>query len=113
MILASSSPEYGGFRSGAKRILQQIWDGPKKEEGNKAFYLFINPFEAKHSAAVECLKKDRDVLLTFYDFLAENWCHFRTTNPIERIVATIRLLHRQPKNNGSAGAALVLIFKSV
>ncbi len=41
----------------------------------KAFDLFLNTFEAKHSAAVECLRKDRDMLLTFYDFPAENWCH--------------------------------------
>jgi putative transposase len=55
----------------AKRILHQIWDAPKKEEASKAFDLFINTFESKHSAAVECLKKDRDVLLTYYDFPAE------------------------------------------
>lgn len=95
----------------AKRILHQIWDAPKKEEANKAFDLFINTFEAKHTAAVECLKKDRDVLLTYYDFPAENWCHIRTTNPIESTFATIRLRHRKTKNNGSAKASLVMLFK--
>jgi len=95
----------------AKRILHQIWDAPKKEEANKAFDLFINTFEVKHSAAVECLKKDRDVLLTYYDFPAENWCHIRTTNPIESTFATIRLRHRKTKNSGSARASLVMLFK--
>jgi putative transposase len=51
------------------------------------------------------------VLLTFYDFPAENWCHIRTTNPIESTFATIRLRHRRTKNNGSAKASLVMIFK--
>jgi hypothetical protein len=37
------------------------------------------------------LNKDRDVLLTFYDFPAEHWIHVRTTNPIESVFATVRL----------------------
>ena len=38
------------------------------------------------------LRKDRDVLLMFYDFPAEKWKkHLRTTNPIESVIATIRL----------------------
>lgn len=92
-------------------MMHAIWDAPTKEEANNAFDLFISTFEAKHSSAVECLRKDRDVLLTFYDFLAENWCYIRTTNPIESSFATIRLRHRRTKNNGSAKASLVMIFK--
>jgi len=34
------------------------------------------------------------VLLTFFDFPAENWCHIGTTNPIESTFATIRLRHQ-------------------
>lgn len=64
---------------------------------SNAFDLFINTFEAKHSAAVECLQKDRDGLLTYYNFPAENWCHIRTTNAIESTFATIRVRHRKTK----------------
>ena len=35
---------------------------------------------AKYPQATECLTKDRDVLLAFYDFPAEHWPHLRTTN---------------------------------
>ena len=94
-----------------KRMLHSIWDAPNKAEAVKAFDLFVKTFEAKHSAAVECLKKDREALLTFYDFPAENWCHIRTTNPIESTFATIRLRHRKTKNNGTAKASLVMLFK--
>jgi transposase-like protein len=38
----------------------------------------------KYEKAVECLSKDREPLLAFYDFPAEYWKHLRTTNPIER-----------------------------
>jgi transposase-like protein len=60
---------------------------------------------------VECLKKDRDVLLTFYDFPAEHWIHLRTTNPIESTFATVRLRHRRTKGNGSRAACLAMVFK--
>jgi putative transposase len=39
---------------------------------------------------VECLTKDREALLAFYDFPAEHWKHLRTTNPIESSFATVR-----------------------
>jgi len=42
--------------------------------------------------------KDRDTLLTFYDFPAEHWTHLRTTNPIESTFATVRL--RTAKTRG-------------
>jgi transposase-like protein len=55
--------------------------------------------------------KDRDVLLTFYDFPAEHWKHLRTTNPIESTFATIRLRHRRTKGSGSRRASLAMMFK--
>lgn len=94
-----------------KRMLHDIWNTPTKHEADKAFDLFEKTFEVKYPRAVECLTKDRDVLLTFYDFPAENWCHLRTTNPIESTFATIRLRHRKTRGNGSAKASVTMMFK--
>ncbi|MCC5830282.1 MAG: transposase, partial [Phycisphaeraceae bacterium] len=58
-----------------------------------------------------CLKKDRDELLTFYDFPAAHWAHIRTTNPIESTFATVRLRHKRTKGNGSRKACLAMVFK--
>jgi hypothetical protein len=55
-------------------------------------------FASRRRSATECLKKDRDVLLTFYDFPAEHWKHLRTTNPIESTFATVR--HRTIRSKG-------------
>jgi putative transposase len=66
---------------------------------------------AKYEKAVTCLTKDRDALLTFFDFPVENWCHIRTTNPIESTFATIRLRHRRTRGCGSAKASLTMMFK--
>ena len=48
-----------------------------------AFAAFIESYALKYEKAADCLGKDRDTLLAFYDFPAEHWKHLRTTNPIE------------------------------
>lgn len=96
---------------GAKSKLHEIWMAPTREDAQQAFDQFIELYEAKYPGAVECLKKDRDVLLAFYDFPAEHWMHLRTTNPIESTFATVRLRHRRTKGNGSRVACLAMVFK--
>jgi putative transposase len=95
----------------AKDKIHQIWMAPTKVDADKAFDLFVATYEAKYPKATECLSKDRDVLLTFYDFPAEHWIHLRTTNPIESTFATVRLRHRRTKGNGSRLACLTMVFK--
>ena len=95
----------------AKGMLHEIWMAETKLLANRAFDAFVETFKAKYPAAVECLVKDRDVLLTFYDFPAEHWKHIRTTNPIESMFATVRLRHRRTKGNGSRVACLTMVFK--
>jgi putative transposase len=95
----------------AKADLHEIWMAETREEANQAFDKFLAKYEAKYEAACECLRKDRDVLLTFYDFPAEHWKHLRTTNPIESTFATIRLRHRRTKGNGTRKTSLAMMFK--
>jgi transposase-like protein len=95
----------------AKAMLHDIWMAETRQKANEAFDLFIESFEAKYPKAVECLVKDRDVLLTFYDFPAEHWVHLRTTNPIESAFATVRLRTARTKGCGSRTACLTMVFK--
>jgi len=95
----------------AKSMLHAIWKAPTRSEGDKAFDAFVEMFEAKYPKAAACLNKDREVLLTFYDFPAEHWAHIRTTNPIESTFATVRLRHRRTKGSGSRVACLTMVFK--
>ena len=95
----------------AKSMLHTIWMARTRADDHKAFDAFAEMFETKYPAAVECLKKDREVLLTFYDFPAEHWIHIRTTNPIESTFATVRLRHRRTKGSGSRVACLTMVFK--
>lgn len=95
----------------AKAALHEIWQAETRDQANAAFDHFLEKYAAKYAAACECLQKDRDVLLTFYDFPAEHWRHLRTTNPIESTFATIRLRHRRTKGNGTRRTSLAMMFK--
>ena len=75
--------------------LRQIWMADTKLHAEKACDLFLGTHQDKYPAATQCLQKDREKLLTFYDFPAKHWTHLRTTHPIESIVSTVRLRHHQ------------------
>src|ERR1700675_3452744 len=95
----------------AKRALQEIWMAETKKDALTAFDAFVETWGVKYDKAVECLIKDRDALLAFYDFPAEHWKHLRTTNPIESSFATVR--HRTVRSKGclSNKTALAMISK--
>ena len=95
----------------AKRALQEIWMAETKKDALAAFDAFVETWGVKYDKAVECLIKDRDALLAFYDFPAEHWKHLRTTNVIESSFATVR--HRTMRSKGclSNKTALAMIFK--
>ncbi len=100
-----------GVQAKAKSGLHEIWMAESRVDAEQAFDLFLSTYEAKYPKATECLAKDRDPLLTFYDFPAEHWLHIRTTNPIESTFATVRL--RTTKTRGCVGRAglLAMVFK--
>jgi transposase-like protein len=95
----------------AKTDIHEIWMADTRQHAAKAFDAFLEKYQAKYPVACECLAKDRDVLLAFYDFPAEHWKHLRTTNPIESTFATIRLRQRRTKGCGSRRASLTMMFK--
>jgi len=97
----------------AKRGLRQIWMAPDRKSADTAMVLFAEKYQAKYDKAVACLMKDRDVLLTFYNFPAEHWDHLRTANPIESVFATVR--HRTVRTRGalSQDTARLMVFKLI
>jgi putative transposase len=71
-------------QSKAKRALQEVWMAETKNDALMAFDAFVENWGIKYDKAVECLIKDRDALLAFYDFPAEHWKHLRTTDEIDK-----------------------------
>jgi len=94
-----------------KAHLQDIWMAETRADAEKAFDFFIDAYGANYDKAVECLTKDRDRLLTFYDFPAEHWKHIRSTHPIESTFATVRQRTTKTKGCLSRQTALAMVFK--
>jgi putative transposase len=97
----------------AKAGLHDIWMAPTKAEANKAFDGFLQTYEAKYPKVADCLRKDREALLAFYQFPAEHWQHIRTTNPIESTFATVRLRTAKTRGCLSRTTALTMAFQLV
>ncbi|MER9364333.1 IS256 family transposase [Mesorhizobium sp. M0500] len=96
-----------------KTDLREIYGAPTRSAAEMAIDVFAEKYGAKYNKAVDCLKKDRETLLAFYDFPAEHWDHLRTSNPIESVFATVR--HRTVRTKGSLSSktARLMVFKLV
>jgi transposase-like protein len=97
----------------AKSALQAIYLAATKADAQKAFDRFIKTYDAKYPKTVECLSKDREALLAFYDFPAEHWVHLHTTHSIESTFATGRLRTNKTRGCVSQDSILSLVFKLV
>jgi len=95
----------------AKGRLHEIWMAGTREEAHTAFNAFVATYEGKYPKAAECLEKDRDALLAFYDFPAPHWQHIRTTNPIESTFATVRLRTAKTRGCVSRQSILALVYR--
>ena len=96
-----------------KADLREIHSAPTRAAAEVAMEVFVEKYGAKYARAAECLMKDREALLAFYDLPAEHWDHLRTTNPIESVFATVR--HRTVRTKGalSPTTARLMVFKLV
>jgi putative transposase len=95
----------------AKQALHEIWMAPTKEEAYKAFGAAISTYSAKYPKAMQCLGKDKDQMLAFYDFPATHWQHIRTSNPIESTFATVRLRTTKTRGCVARRTILAMVYK--
>lgn len=95
----------------AKQRIHDMYLAETKDQALEAYDEFLHLYEAKYPKACACLREDKDVLFTFYDFPAEHWIHIRTTNPIESTFATLRHRTKRTKGCGSRTATLMMVYK--
>lgn len=96
-----------------KNDLRNVYLAPSRAKAETAIDTFVEKYRAKYGPAVECLIKDREALLAFFDFPAEHWAHLRTSNPIESVFSTVR--HRTVRTKGSLSpkTAKLMVFKLI
>jgi len=102
-VLGSQNRKYleqsrSSVQANMKKDLREVYLAPT-ELRPKWRSTSLREIRSEVRQAVECLTKDRDAMLAFYDFPAEHWDHLRTTNPIESVFATVR--HRTVRTKGS------------
>jgi transposase-like protein len=84
---------------------------PTKEAAYKAFDTAVSTYSSKYPRAMQCLGKDKDQMLAFYDFPAMHWQHIRTSNPIESTFATVRLRTAKTRGCVARKTILSMVFK--
>jgi transposase-like protein len=99
------------LRPKVKAALHNIMNAENRQAADLAIDQFEATYGAKYAKAVDKVLKDREVLLTHFDFPAEHWIHLRTTNVIESTFATVKLRTRKTKGAGSRAAGLAMAYK--
>ena len=94
-----------------KSALHEIWMSESRKEACKALEKTLFRFQDKYPKAMNCLKKDQESILAFYDFPAIHWQHIRTSNPIESTFSTIRLRTDKMRSAVSRESILSMVFK--
>ena len=86
------------LQANARQDLREIWLAPDRLTAEAAIATFEAKYVPKYERAVACLLKDREALLTFYDFPAEHWDHLRSSNPDRE-----RVRHRAASDGADQG----------
>lgn len=95
----------------AKRALHEIMHAATRDDAEAGITAFTAEYQAKYPKAVASLTRDQEKRLTCFDFPAEHWIHWRTTNPVESPFSTVRLRQRVTKGAGSRTKGLVMAYK--
>lgn len=95
----------------AKAAIHEIYQAETRADAETGIDDFVRVYADKYPKAAAKLTKNRDVLLTFYDYPAAHWVHLRTTNPIESTFATVRARTRVTKGAGTRRRGLVMAYK--
>lgn len=73
-----------------KPELKAIFYQENRQKADQEVAAFIAKYETIYPTAIECLQRDLDACLTFYDFPKEHWKTIRTTNVIERLFLEVK-----------------------
>lgn len=97
----------------AKTLIHDIYLAETKGQAETAFDHFCQSYRDKYPKAVDCLERDRDALMGFYEFPGAHWTHIRSTNVIESVFATVRLRTYKTKGLGTRNATLAMCYRLI
>lgn len=98
-------------RAEAAKRLRAIYMADERQTAERLARSLAREWQGMYTKAAECLMKDLEACLRFFDFPKEHWKHLRTTNPIESVFASIRLRTDAAKRLRTARSGVHLIFQ--
>ncbi len=70
--------------------LRAIFYQDSRDKANQELAAFIAKYETVYPSAIQCLQRDLEACLTFYNFPKQHWKYIRTTNIIERLFGEVK-----------------------
>lgn len=98
-------------RAEAAKRLRAIYMAENQATAERLARTLAREWQGIYTKAAECLLKDLESCLRFFEFPREHWKHLRTTNPIESVFASIRLRTDAAKRFRTARSGVHLIFQ--
>jgi transposase-like protein len=92
-------------RDRVSQYYNAIYYAETKEESLKLINNFAKQFQ-KNTKAVDCLFRNLDNYLTYFDFPRNHWIHIKTSNPVESLFATLRLRVNKTRGMSSSVESL-------
>lgn len=96
-----------------KGYLREVYYAATNKNALELMDQFADRYRKNYPRAVGCLLKDKDSLLTYFNYPRPHWVSIKTTNPIESIFAPVKLRTNAAKRIRSPRSALFLIFKII
>ena len=89
LSIAGTVHRFNRYEARCKKAIREITKVENKAEATEAVKKFAQEFGTKGFKAV-AIADEKEMLLAYYDYPAEHWRNFRTTNLIESPFATVR-----------------------
>ena len=70
--------------------LRAIFYQANREKAEQTATSFVAKYERIYPTAIDCLRRDLEACLTFYEFPEEHWKFIRTSNVIERLYCEVK-----------------------
>jgi transposase-like protein len=94
-----------------KPELRAIFYHDSLEQAQQERVAFCAKYETLYPSAVECLMRDGDACLAFYNFPQEHWRSIRTNNLIERLFSEVKKRsHKMAAPFRNEGSCLLLFY---
>lgn len=77
-------------RDAVEAEFKAIFYQKDRQKADQCAEAFREKYRAQFPTAVECMQRDWEACLTFYDFPESHWARIRTTNVIERMFEEVK-----------------------